>query len=122
MAGSGNVLKPKKQEPVLEVEETPEEESAPVREKKQKVKKEKPAPVNEPGPIANFIRDERTFKISGMMLIVVSVFLLIGFTPGNAGFCDFLIRFKIKYKQKLLDKIKEGKNYCFRKNWKLGGL
>jgi S-DNA-T family DNA segregation ATPase FtsK/SpoIIIE len=80
MAGSGNVLKPKKQEPELEVEETPEEESAPVREKKQKVKKEKPAPVNEPGPIANFIRDERTFKISGMMLIVVSVFLLIGFT------------------------------------------
>ena len=43
MAGSGNVLKPKKQEPELEVEETPEEAVAPVREKKQKVKKEKPA-------------------------------------------------------------------------------
>jgi S-DNA-T family DNA segregation ATPase FtsK/SpoIIIE len=80
MAGSGNVLKPKKQEPELEVEETPEEEIAPVREKKQKVKKEKPAPINEPGPIANFIRDERTFKISGMLLIVVSFFLLIAFT------------------------------------------
>jgi S-DNA-T family DNA segregation ATPase FtsK/SpoIIIE len=81
MAGSGNVLKPKKQEPELEVEEAPEEEVAPVREKKQKVKKEKPAPpVNEPGPISNFIRDERTFKISGMLLIVVSVFLLIAFS------------------------------------------
>ena len=39
MAGSGNVLKPKKQEPELEVEEAPEEEIAPVREKKQKLKK-----------------------------------------------------------------------------------
>ena len=80
MAGSGNVLKPKKQEPELEVEETPEEAVAPVREKKQKVKKEKPASVNEPSPLTNFIRDERTFKISGMLLMVVSVFLLIAFT------------------------------------------
>ncbi len=80
MAGNGNVLKPKKQEPELEVEETPEEEIAPVRDKKQKAKKEKTSPSNEPGLIANFIRDERTFKISGMLLIVVSVFLLIAFT------------------------------------------
>jgi len=80
MAGSGNVLKPKKSEPELEVEETPEEEIAPVRDKKQKIKKEKTSPSKEPGLIANFIRDERTFKISGMLLIVVSVFLLIAFT------------------------------------------
>jgi len=80
MAESGNVLKPKKKEPELEVEEIQEEEVAPIREKKQKVKKEKPVPVNEPGPISNFIRDERTFKISGMLLIVVSVFLLIAFS------------------------------------------
>jgi S-DNA-T family DNA segregation ATPase FtsK/SpoIIIE len=80
MAGSGNVIKPKKPEPELEVEEITEEEVAPVRERKQKVKKEKPAPVNEPGPITHLLRDERTFKISGMLLIVVSVFLLIAFT------------------------------------------
>ncbi len=80
MAGSGNVIKPKKPEPELEVEEITEEEVAPLRERKQKVKKEKPAPVNEPGPITNLLRDERTFKISGMLLIVISVFLLIAFT------------------------------------------
>ncbi|MFN6092074.1 MAG: DNA translocase FtsK 4TM domain-containing protein, partial [Bacteroidota bacterium] len=80
MAGSGNVIKPKKPEPELEVEEVTEEEVAPVRERKQKVKKEKSAPVNEPGPITSLLRDERTFKISGMLLIVVSVFLLIAFT------------------------------------------
>ena len=80
MAGNGNVLKPKKQEPELEVEETPEEEIAPVRDKKQKTKKEETSASKEPGLIANFIRDERTFKISGMLLIVVSVFLLIAFT------------------------------------------
>ena len=42
MAGSGNVIKPKKPEPELEVEEITEEEVAPLRERKQKVKKEKP--------------------------------------------------------------------------------
>lgn len=77
MAGKGNRMK----EPVVqaEVEEEKEQvaEEKPV--KKIKQRKEKPTPAG-PSKIMTMARDERTHKISGLFLLLMSVFMLIAFT------------------------------------------
>ena len=77
MAGKGNRMK----EPVVQadVEEEKEKvaEEKPV--KKIKQRKEKPAPSG-PSKIVAMAKDERTHKISGLFLLLMSVFMLIAFT------------------------------------------
>ncbi|MFN8152839.1 MAG: DNA translocase FtsK 4TM domain-containing protein [Bacteroidia bacterium] len=76
MAGKGNRMK----DPVVqaEVEEEKEKvaEEKPV--KKIKQRKEKPAPSG-PSKIVSLAKDERTHKISGLFLLLMSVFMLIAF-------------------------------------------
>ncbi len=77
MAGKGNRMK----EPVVQadVEEEKEQvaEEKPV--KKIKQRKEKPAPSG-PSKIMTMAKDERTHKITGLFLLLMSVFMLIAFT------------------------------------------
>ncbi|MEP7265064.1 MAG: DNA translocase FtsK 4TM domain-containing protein, partial [Bacteroidota bacterium] len=74
MAGKGNRMKKASKEEV-EVEEVIE-----AKPEKKKPQKQKEAKAKESGNrLLEIIRDERTHKISGLMLIVVSAFLLIAF-------------------------------------------
>ena len=79
MAGKGNRMK----EPVVQadVEEEKEQvaEEKPV--KKIKQRKEKPAPSG-PSKIMTMAKDERTHKITGLFLLLMSVFML------NEGFAN----------------------------------
>lgn len=82
MAGKGNVLK-NKPEAVAEAEldEKPEKVKQPKLDKKIRQRKEKvEKPSFQDSGVVKFLEDERTFKISGLFLILVSAFLLIAFT------------------------------------------
>ncbi len=74
MAGKGNRLKDQQKE----VEEI-EEKEAEVKTEKRKPQRQKAAEKNKGNRFIDFLKDERTHKISGLMLIVVSAFLLIAF-------------------------------------------
>jgi S-DNA-T family DNA segregation ATPase FtsK/SpoIIIE len=82
MAGKGNVLK-NKPEAVAEAEldEKPEKVKQPKLDKKISQRKEKvDKPSFQDSGVVKFLEDERTFKISGLFLLLVSAFLLIAFT------------------------------------------
>jgi S-DNA-T family DNA segregation ATPase FtsK/SpoIIIE len=73
MAGKGNRLKE------VSKEAQPEEEIVDAKPEKKKSQKQKEAKKPKGNRFLEFIRDERTHKISGLMLIVVAAFLLIAF-------------------------------------------
>lgn len=77
MAGKGNRLKAPIVEPENEIEESSVVAEKPA--KKPRQKKEKPSESNSPG-FLRFLKDERSHKIAGLFMILMSVYLLISFT------------------------------------------
>jgi len=76
MAGKGNRIKEPvmKEEPALEEEMLSEKPQKKIRQKKEKTNS------NEPHAVTQFVQSERTHKITGLFLLLISVYLLIAFT------------------------------------------
>jgi len=123
MAGKGNRIKEPvmKEEPALEEEMLSEKPQKKIRQKKEKTNS------NEPHAVTQFVQSERTHKITGLFLLLISVYLLIAFTSYfftwkndqslvNGSWFD-LIRFSDKIVENWLGKIGAIVSHQFMFNW-----